>query len=223
MHRRWEAFARGPRPKLPPPSARPNADWDCPPADWACAGIPTRRPAPGVRVAAVEPGQRGGPGRTVGRRPHRAVRGRRYRFARRLSLDRAGSSQSGDGASGPRQACRASRFDAVAGRQSDAAGDQLARDDAEPGVVILTRVLPGSAAEAAGLHVNDRIYRLAGRDFATADEFHNLIKTLSAAVGARRRIARPDGKVRLTCRPNRHRPRPKRSTREVRTSPRRTR
>ncbi len=48
-------------------------------------------------------------------------------------------------------------------------------DDAEPGVVILTRVLPGSAADLAGLHVNDRIYRIAGRDFATADDFHKLV------------------------------------------------
>ena len=52
-------------------------------------------------------------------------------------------------------------------------------DDAEPGVVILSRVLPGSAADAAGLHVNDRIYRLAGHDFATADEFRELITTLA--------------------------------------------
>jgi hypothetical protein len=50
-------------------------------------------------------------------------------------------------------------------------------DDAEPGVIILSRVLPGSAAEAAGLHVNDRIYRVAGHDFVTADEFRELITT----------------------------------------------
>ncbi|HEY1786334.1 MAG TPA: M20/M25/M40 family metallo-hydrolase [Pirellulales bacterium] len=48
-------------------------------------------------------------------------------------------------------------------------------DDAEPGAVILSRVLPGSAADMAGLHVNDRIYRIAGHDFATADEFRELI------------------------------------------------
>jgi Peptidase family M28/PDZ domain len=51
-------------------------------------------------------------------------------------------------------------------------------DDAEPGVVILTRVLPGSAADAAGLHLNDRIYRIAGHDFATSEEFRQLVTTL---------------------------------------------
>ena len=55
-------------------------------------------------------------------------------------------------------------------------------DDAEPGVVILNRVLPGSAAEAAGLHVGDRIYRIAGRDFATADDFRGLITSASGHV-----------------------------------------
>jgi hypothetical protein len=55
-------------------------------------------------------------------------------------------------------------------------------DDAEPGVVILNRVLPGSAADAAGLHVGDRIYRVAGHDFATADEFRELITRPATAI-----------------------------------------
>ncbi|HTU25008.1 MAG TPA: M20/M25/M40 family metallo-hydrolase [Pirellulales bacterium] len=49
-------------------------------------------------------------------------------------------------------------------------------DDAEPGAVILNRVLPGSAADAAGLHVNDRIYRVAGHDFANESEFRERLK-----------------------------------------------
>jgi C-terminal processing protease CtpA/Prc len=55
-------------------------------------------------------------------------------------------------------------------------------DDAEPGVAILNRVLPGSAADAAGLHVNDRIYRVAGHDFATAEEFRELITAPATAI-----------------------------------------
>jgi len=55
-------------------------------------------------------------------------------------------------------------------------------DDAEPGVVILNRVLPGSAAEAAGLHVNDRIYQVAGHDFATADAFRQLVTSAAGTL-----------------------------------------
>ena len=82
-------------------------------------------------------------------------------------------------------------------------------DDAEPGVVILNRVLPGSAAEAAGLHVNDRIYRVAGRDFATADDFRDLITSAGRPRSSSRsnRTARC-ARSRSTCPPNRPRPRP---------------
>jgi hypothetical protein len=48
-------------------------------------------------------------------------------------------------------------------------------DDAEPGVVIVNRVIPGSLAELAGLRVNDRIYRIRGREFANADEFRQRV------------------------------------------------
>src|SRR5262249_19193344 len=51
-------------------------------------------------------------------------------------------------------------------------------DDAEPGAVALVRVLPASAADAAGLKLNDRIYSVSGQRFATSDEFRKLIQTL---------------------------------------------
>jgi hypothetical protein len=44
-------------------------------------------------------------------------------------------------------------------------------DDAEPGVVIVNRVVPGSAAEMAGVRVGDRIYRINGQTFADAEAF----------------------------------------------------
>jgi S1-C subfamily serine protease len=44
-------------------------------------------------------------------------------------------------------------------------------DDAEPGTVILTRVVPGSPADKAGLRVHDRIYQVGGADFADQREF----------------------------------------------------
>jgi hypothetical protein len=51
-------------------------------------------------------------------------------------------------------------------------------DDAEPGVPILNRVLPGSPADLAGLHANDRIHQIAGADFNSIDEFRELAATL---------------------------------------------
>jgi C-terminal processing protease CtpA/Prc len=44
-------------------------------------------------------------------------------------------------------------------------------DDAEPGTVTLTRVVPGSPADKAGLRVHDHIYRAGGSDFADQQEF----------------------------------------------------
>lgn len=48
-------------------------------------------------------------------------------------------------------------------------------DDAEPGAVTLTRVVPGSPADDAGLRVNDRVYEVAGQRFTKSDEFHRLL------------------------------------------------
>jgi predicted metalloprotease with PDZ domain len=51
-------------------------------------------------------------------------------------------------------------------------------DDAEPGVIILSHVVPGSPAAWAGLQSGDRIYQVAGRDFADEAAFALLAKTL---------------------------------------------
>ena len=42
-------------------------------------------------------------------------------------------------------------------------------DDAEPGAVFVTRVVPYSPAARAGVKVHDRIYSVAGEPFATSD------------------------------------------------------
>ena len=47
-------------------------------------------------------------------------------------------------------------------------------DDAEPGCVILTRVVSGSPAADAGLRPNDRILEVAGQSFSAAGDFQRL-------------------------------------------------
>ncbi len=48
-------------------------------------------------------------------------------------------------------------------------------DDAEPGAVILSRVVPHSPAARAGLGINDRVYEVAGQRFANDAEFQQLV------------------------------------------------
>lgn len=48
-------------------------------------------------------------------------------------------------------------------------------DDAEPGVLILARVVPDSPAARAGLRVNDRLYEVAGQRFTNEAEFRQLV------------------------------------------------
>ena len=51
-------------------------------------------------------------------------------------------------------------------------------DEAEPGTVILKEVFPGSAAARAGLLPGDRVYQVAGQDFADDEQFTRLVTTL---------------------------------------------
>ena len=67
-------------------------------------------------------------------------------------------------------------------------------DDAEPGVVILTHVVPGSPAARAGLGAGDRIYQVAGRDFADEAAFAQLAKTLTAPLQL---LVERDGRLRV--------------------------
>jgi hypothetical protein len=48
-------------------------------------------------------------------------------------------------------------------------------DDAEPGCVILSQVIPGTPAEEAGLAAGDRVYSVGGKTFSSGDEFRALV------------------------------------------------
>ena len=52
-------------------------------------------------------------------------------------------------------------------------------DDAEPGTIILTHVVPGSPAAGAGMRPGDRIYQVAGEDFADQEAFVELLRNRS--------------------------------------------
>ena len=69
-------------------------------------------------------------------------------------------------------------------------------DDAEPGVVIVNRLTPGSVAEAAGIRPGDRIQRLGGRGFADPDEFRERVASEpgGATAGSRDRRSGADGR-----------------------------
>jgi hypothetical protein len=49
-------------------------------------------------------------------------------------------------------------------------------DEGEPGTALITQVTFGSAAQAAGLKLKDRIYSVAGHAFTTQDEFSRLLR-----------------------------------------------
>lgn len=55
-------------------------------------------------------------------------------------------------------------------------------DDAEPGVLYVQRVLPGSPAEAAGVAVGDRLMSLDGRTFESVDAFRDALRAASGVV-----------------------------------------
>lgn len=66
-------------------------------------------------------------------------------------------------------------------------------DDAEPHVLVLTHVLPGTPAALAGLQRGDRVYQIGGRDFADENEF---IATAKAATDSLDLVIERDGQIR---------------------------
>jgi len=67
-------------------------------------------------------------------------------------------------------------------------------DEAEPGAVILSHVVPGSPAARAGLVVGDRVYRVGGSDFADQSAFARLVKTLHVPLQL---LVERDGRMRI--------------------------
>src|SRR5262249_7049170 len=65
-------------------------------------------------------------------------------------------------------------------------------DDGEPGTVIVTQVIYGSAAHAAGLKVGDHVYSVGGRTFVGQQDFIGL---LTAATSSLEMLVERDGKV----------------------------
>lgn len=61
-------------------------------------------------------------------------------------------------------------------------------DDAEPGVVYLTRVAPGSPADAAGLRLYDRLRQIEGEGFADARQFEQRLQQLLTQDAAQIRL-----------------------------------
>ena len=55
-------------------------------------------------------------------------------------------------------------------------------DDAEPGSIIIARVVPESPADKAGLVVGDRICQLDGKRFSNGDEFQQRLTTASGKI-----------------------------------------
>ncbi len=66
-------------------------------------------------------------------------------------------------------------------------------DDAEPGTLIVSRVLPGSVADRAGLKLNDRILRVAGHPIRSEQELSALV---ARQTGVRSLEVERDGELR---------------------------
>ncbi len=66
-------------------------------------------------------------------------------------------------------------------------------DEAEPGTIILTNVVPGTPAARAGLQAGDRIYQVAGRDFTDETAFVEMLKTQADSLDL---LVDRDGKLR---------------------------
>jgi peptidase M28-like protein/PDZ domain-containing protein len=68
-------------------------------------------------------------------------------------------------------------------------------DDGEPGTVIVTQVIYGSAAHAAGVRLADRIYSVGDRPFRTQEEFVALLTRASSPLNM---LIERDGKLHNT-------------------------
>jgi hypothetical protein len=66
-------------------------------------------------------------------------------------------------------------------------------DEADPGGIILTHVIPRTPADQAGLQPGDRIYRVGDRDVTGEAEFVRLVRTLTGRVEL---LVERDGRVR---------------------------
>jgi hypothetical protein len=69
------------------------------------------------------------------------------------------------------------------------------QDHAQPGAVLVTRVVAGSPADRAGLRTGDRIYQIASQDFATPQEFADRLRSTSGPVTL---LAERRGRLRTT-------------------------
>jgi hypothetical protein len=67
-------------------------------------------------------------------------------------------------------------------------------DPAEPGTIVLSHVVAGSPAAAAGLRVGDRIYRIGGRDFVDDAAFASLARALPGPIEL---LVERDGQLRV--------------------------
>ena len=67
-------------------------------------------------------------------------------------------------------------------------------DEAEPGMVVLSHVVPGSPAARAEIAAGDRIYRVAGRDFKNEAEFVRLVSDRDTQM---RLLVERDGRMRI--------------------------
>jgi C-terminal processing protease CtpA/Prc len=65
-------------------------------------------------------------------------------------------------------------------------------DDAEPGALVLTHVIPGSPAARAGLRIGDRIYQYDGRDCGDERDF---LKSVRNRPGPIRLLRERDGRL----------------------------
>jgi hypothetical protein len=66
-------------------------------------------------------------------------------------------------------------------------------DDAEPGSVLITEVVPGSPAHLAGLAVGDRVYEAAGERFSGSQSLRDLLSKTAGAISV---LVERDGRMR---------------------------